>query len=49
MERENKVPIKRVNFFYSEEDFRLDMQIANEYVKNDLNFKVIFTYEIHIK
>jgi hypothetical protein len=41
MERENKVPVKRVGFFYSEEDFKLDMQIANEYVKNDLNFKVI--------
>lgn len=40
MERENKTPIKRVDFFYSEEDFNLDMDLASEYINNDVNFKV---------
>jgi len=35
------IPITRGNLFFSEDEFRMQMGIANEYIKNVLNFKVI--------
>jgi hypothetical protein len=36
-----KYPISRVNKFYSESDFRLENDMAREYVEGDLNFVVV--------
>lgn len=37
----NKKPISRVNKFYDESDFRLENDMAREFVEGDLNFVVI--------
>lgn len=41
----NNTAITRTNFYYDESDFNLDMDIANEYVQNDLNF-IITLYRV---
>lgn len=33
-------PNTRLNFLYDEEDFKLDMEMADEFVKNDMNLSV---------
>ena len=33
-------PNTRLNFLYDEDDFILDMEIADEFVKNDMNLSV---------
>ncbi len=36
-----KYPITRLNRFWDDEDFKLEMDMAREYVEGDLNFTVI--------
>ena len=36
-----KYPISRVTKFYDEEDFRLENEMAREFVEGDLDFKVV--------
>jgi hypothetical protein len=37
----NKVPITRLNKFFSNEDFDLNIQIGQEYLHGDLNMKLV--------
>lgn len=37
----NKVPITRLNKFFSNEDFDLNVQIGQEYLHGDLNMKLV--------
>lgn len=37
----NKLPITRINKFFSEKDFDFNLQLSQEYVHGDLNMKVI--------
>ena len=37
----NKVPISRLNKFFSNEDFDLNIQIGQEYLHGDLNMKLV--------
>lgn len=37
----NKVPISRMNKFFSKEDFDLNLQIGQEYLHGDLNMKLV--------
>jgi len=39
----------RLNFLYDEEDFKLDMEIANEFVKNDVSMSVVLFRIDHSK
>ena len=36
-----KIPINRVDKFYSEEDFDMEIQMGREYLEGDLNFTVV--------
>lgn len=36
-----KYPISRLSKFYDEADFRLENEMAREYIEGDLNFKVV--------
>ena len=38
---ENKLPITRLNKFFSEEDFDLNVQIGQEYLEGDLNMTLV--------
>lgn len=38
---DKKIPITRLNKFFSDEDFALDLQIGSEYLEGDLNFKLV--------
>ena len=38
----NKVPITRLNKFFSDDDFNLNVQIGKEYLHGDLNMKHIW-------
>lgn len=40
MERTESIPNNRINFYYDENDLALDLDMAEEYVKNDMNFTV---------
>jgi hypothetical protein len=37
----NKLPITRINKFFSQEDFDLNIQIGQEYLHGDLNMKLV--------
>lgn len=37
----NKIPITRLNKFYSEADFKTDLNIGEEYFVGDLGFKIV--------
>jgi hypothetical protein len=41
MERKTKIPVTRVNMWYDEGDFELDMDVAKEFLENDSNFRVV--------
>lgn len=41
MDRNESVANERLNLFYDEDDFKVDMEMADEYVKNDLNVTVV--------
>jgi len=41
MSNPKRIPITRMNKFFSEEDFKLELEMGREYVESDLNFKVI--------
>jgi len=38
---EKKIPIKRLNKFFSKEDFDLNIEMGKEYVDGDLNFTLV--------
>lgn len=38
---ENRVPITRLNKFFSEEDFNLDIEMGSEWLHGDMNFTLI--------
>jgi len=38
---ENKLPITRLNKFFSEDDFNLHIQMGEEYLHGDLNMKLV--------
>lgn len=41
MERNNKIPITRINRFFDHQDFQLDIDIAKELIEDDMNMKVV--------
>lgn len=41
MERKNKIPITRLNRFYDETDFQLELDMAKELIEEDGNFTVV--------
>lgn len=38
---QNKVPITRLNKFFSEEDFNLDIELGSEWLHGDMNFSLV--------
>jgi hypothetical protein len=38
---QNKVPITRLNKFFSEEDFNLDIELGSEWLHGDMNFTLV--------
>ena len=38
---QNKVPITRLNKFFSEEDFNLDINMGEEWLHGDMNFTLV--------
>jgi hypothetical protein len=38
---QNKVPITRLNKFFSEEDFNLDIEMGDEWLSGDMNFTLV--------
>jgi hypothetical protein len=38
---ENRVPITRLNKFFSEEDFNLDIEMGSEWLHGDMNFTLV--------
>jgi hypothetical protein len=38
---QNKVPITRLNKFFSEEDFNLDIEMGSEWLHGDMNFTLV--------
>lgn len=40
MHREESIPNTRLNFLYDEDDFKLDMEMAEEFTKTDMNMTV---------
>jgi hypothetical protein len=40
MNRDTSIADTRLDFIYDEGDFKLDMEMADEFVKNDMNFTV---------
>ena len=41
MERKTRIPNTRLNRFYDEEDFRLELDMATELIEEDMNFTVV--------
>ena len=41
MKTNRKIPITRVNKFFSEEDFNLEVDFGREWLEGDINIKVI--------
>ena len=41
MKYNRKVPITRVNKFFSQEDFNLEVDFGREWLEGDINIKVI--------
>lgn len=41
MKNDRKIPITRVNKFFSEEDFNLEVDFGREWLEGDINIKVI--------
>ena len=41
MERKTRIPNTRLNRFYDEEDFRLELDMATELIEGDMNFTVV--------
>ena len=39
---QKKIPIKRLNKFFSKEDFNLNIDMGKEYVDGDLNFTLVW-------
>lgn len=37
----NKIPITRINKFFSEDDFKLNQQLGQEYLHGDINMKLV--------
>lgn len=41
MNRNVKIPINRLNRYYDEDDFQLDLDMAREVIEDDMNFKIV--------
>lgn len=41
MERKNRVPINRLERFFDEQDFQVEMEMARDFVENDMNFRIV--------
>ena len=41
MERKTRIPNTRLNRFYDEEDFQLELDMATELIEGDMNFTVV--------
>ncbi len=41
MERKTRIPNTKLNRFYDEEDFRLELDMATELIEGDMNFTVV--------
>ena len=41
MERKTRIPNTRLNRFYDEEDFRLELDMATDLIEGDMNFTVV--------
>lgn len=41
MNNQQSKPNTRINFYYDENDLALDLEMAEEYVKNDMNFTIV--------
>ena len=41
MDNQQSAPNTRLNFYYDDKDLELDLDMAEEYVKNDMNFTVV--------
>ena len=46
---QKKIPINRMSKFFDEEDFRLEIDMAREYVEGDLHISVILFQVDRIK
>ena len=42
MKNNRKIPITRINKFFSQEDFDLEVDVGREWLEGDINIKVIF-------
>lgn len=49
MDRNESIANQRLNFLYDEDDFKLDMEMAEEFVKTDMNLSVILFRVDHAK
>ena len=41
MNQQKKVPIERLNKFFSQDDFELEIDFGREWLEGDINIKVI--------
>jgi hypothetical protein len=41
MDQQKKVPIERLNKFFSQDDFDLEIDFGREWLEGDINIKVI--------